>query len=157
MNAAERTAQQIEANADDLIRQRVTLDVAWVKHLRYTGNLNQYAVVAAYTWDEKSDRLGGVIPVVVDSKRAKSLLSRYEAKPDGIITRHSGVDLDTKRLSGTLRRVGENRDLYIDLTSGSSSPIGLNLTSEIDAKRSEIGAKITEAIQQKVAELKEGN
>tara|TARA_R110002096_G_scaffold54517_11_gene140579 strand:+ start:473 stop:1009 length:537 start_codon:yes stop_codon:yes gene_type:complete len=155
--AAERTAQEIEANAGELVGQRVTLDVAWLKLLRHSGNRNQYAVIAAYTWDEDSERLGGTIPVVIDSEGAKRLLSRYEAKPDGRLTWFSGVDLDTKRLSGTLRRGGEDRNLYIDLTSGPSSPIGLNLASEMDAKRSEIEAKISEAIAQKVEELKNNN
>lgn len=157
LTAADRTAQQVEAKADELISKRVTLDVAWLKHLRHSGSKNEYAVIAAYTWDEKAERLGGIIPVVADSEDAKRLLDRYEAKPDGRLTWFSGVDLDTRRLSGTLRRGGDNRDLYIDLTSGPSSPIGLNLASEVDAKRSEIESKISEAIQQKVEELKNNN
>ena len=127
----------------------MTLDVAWLKPIRRSGAGNQFAVIAANTWDEDKNKLGGEIPIVVKAAESERLLARYESKPDGQITRFRGVDLDTKRLSGTLRR-GAKGVLFIDLTEGAATPASLNLAGEIEQK-------IADAIKERLEALKNAN
>ena len=108
------TANYLRGHGDSLARKDVSLDVSWVQPARWK-NTDEVSFFFAHTWDEREKLPGGVITIAVDTADAVAFVKKFKASPD-VEQRGWVHDFNTRRLRGLLRE-GENRRLFVDMTS----------------------------------------
>lgn len=123
------TANFLRGNSAAELGKKVNVDVSWVQAVRRV-EVDDFAVFAVHTWDERENLPGGIIAAVVAKSQAQGFANKFGTSPDVEKRRgRGGVDLETGRLGGVLSEAG-GKVLYLDLTDGAAAKAGLKVPGE---------------------------
>jgi len=112
-----RTANHILANPDQHHEKTVTVDVAYLRPVRWKSPVPEVAFFHAITYDKRAKSPGGAILLAFPESSRESMIRRYGVVRDG-----NARVVGTKPLRATLRNMGEGRRRgiwYLDQTEGS--------------------------------------
>ena len=119
------TAAYYKVTGADHVGQVISLDVAVARAHPAAPVSDGFTVFSVHTWNDRTDTRGGAMLAVVPVGDAESFARRYGTSVEREWDRGDGVEVDTKRLRGTLRAVETPRSrtvYYLDLTDGAFVP-----------------------------------
>ena len=149
----DRTAKSVKAHAEALAGGSVSVEVTHVTPIKKLST-DDVSVMAAHTYDVGEDLPAGTILVAVSKERHDAFVKKYGATPE--VDGHRAIrNLDTKRLTGTLRHHKDGPTL-IDVTDGGLSPGFIKMLADSGAHKMEHDPKKAELARKKFAAKKGG-